>query len=331
VSVVEKSTGEELVRADAALPFGAPVRAVFGDPAFRVLPVEGATVEVADERPARLRLVVTYPGAVVSRVAYTLWEGMDRVDVEVAVDLERLTPVELTEEYGLAFPFALQRPDARLGVLGGFVAPGDRFDGVGHDAYSLRQSLALSEAGGTLSWAAADSRVVRLREVEGEVAPTVVAVLANHFPPSWNRNEENEGVWPLRFAFTRHPGGFDAAFTDAFGRAFAQPVLAYPTWLTAAEPERAFLRLHGDAVHLTAFQPGEGESVLVRLRNPRPDADAALRLGLPGQPLAAAERITFLGEHPEPLAPDGEVLTVRLGPNETATYRLHPAYPIPQP
>ncbi|HLT48034.1 MAG TPA: hypothetical protein VK002_12445, partial [Rubricoccaceae bacterium] len=324
-SVTEKRSGAELVRAGAALPFGAPVRAVFGDPAFRPLPAEGATVEVVDERPARLRLVVTYPGAVVRRVTYTLWEGLDRVDVEAAVDLEALAPVEATETYGLAFPFALEDPEVHVGLLGGFVVPErDRFEAIAHDAFSLRQSLALSGADATVSWAAVDSRVVHLREVEGEGAPTVVAVLANHFPESWNRHEENEGTWPLRFAFTRQEGGFDAAFTDAFGRALAQAPVAYPTWLTAAEPERAFLRLDGDPVHLQAFQPGEGGAVTVRLRNPRPDAGAAVRVSLPGRDLDGAARVTFLGTRPEPLPLDGGAVPVHLGPNEIATLRLQP-------
>src|SRR5690606_29217645 len=199
-----------------------------------------------------------------------------------------------------AFPFALEDPEAHVGLLGGFAAPArDRFEAIGHDAFSLRQSLALTGAEATVSWAAADSRVVHLREVEGEAAPTVVAVLANHFPESWNRHEANEGVWPLRFAFTRQAGGFDAAFTDAFGRSLAQAPAAYPTWLTAAEPEKAFLALDGDLVHPQAFQPGDdGASVVVRLRNPRPDAGAVVRVSLPGRPLTGAERVTFLGTRP---------------------------------
>jgi hypothetical protein len=348
VSVRDHRSGAELVRAGAALPFGAPVRAVFGDPTFVLLPADGVTVAVVDERPARLRLVAEHPGAVVQRVTYTLWEGLDRVDVEAAVNLEALRPVEAAEEYGLAFPFALDDPGAHpsagsprlrsglagqaVGVLGGFVEPTrDRFEAIRHDAFSLRQSLALSDAEAAISWAAVDTRVVRLRAVEGEAAPTVVAVVANHFPASWNRNEENEGVWPLRFAFTRQPGGFDPAFTDAFGRGLTQPPVAYPTWLTAAEPARDFLRLDGDAVHLMAFQPGEdGAGVLVRLRNPRPDADAALRVSLP-EGVTAAERVTFLGEHPTPVPLDGGAVPVRLGPNEIATFRLHTGNPTPHP
>ncbi len=322
-SLIDKRTGTELVRTGAALPFGLPVRGVLDDPAgLAPLPTDGVTVAVQDERPARLRLVVSYPGAVVPRVAYTLWEDLARVEVEAAVDLEALAPVEVTEEYGLAFPFALDAPAAHLGLLGGFVDPErDRFEAITHDAFSLRQSLALSDDERTVSWAAADSRVVKLREVEGEVGPTVVAVLANHFPPTWNRNEENEGVWPLRFAFTHRPGGFDAAFTDGFGRAFAQPPVVYPTWLTAAEPARSFLALGGDAVHLLAFQP-DADGVLVRLQNPRPDAGADVRVGVPGRVVTAAERVTFLGEDPAPVPLDGGAATVRLGANELVTLRL---------
>ncbi|MEM8556336.1 MAG: hypothetical protein AAGG50_00695 [Bacteroidota bacterium] len=337
-SALDKRSGTELVRADAALPFGLPVRAEFGDPSgFASLMVGDVSVTVHDERPARLRLTVEFGApdssqAVVPQVAYTLWENLDRVEVEAEVDLEALAPVEVTEEYGLPFPFALDAPTAHLGLLGGFADPTvDRFAAFDHDAFSLRQSLALTEGGDSdaarsLSWAAADSRVVKLRETPGEAAPTVVAVLANHFPPAWNRNEENEGVWPLRFAFTHREGAFDAAFTDHFGRAFAQPAAVYPTWLAAADPARSFLTLDGDSVHLLAFQPAAepgDASVLVRLKNPSPDEDAAVRVSLPGQTLQAAQRVTFLGDAPTLLALDGGTAAVRLGPNEMATLRLH--------
>ncbi len=323
-SVIDKRTGNDLVRSDASLPFGMPVRAVFGDTTgFAPLRADGVTVTVEDERPARLRLIVER-GGVVPRVAYTLWAGLNRVGVEAAVDLEALGLVEVTEEYGLAFPFALDDPTAHLGLLGGFVDPAsDRLDGVSHDAYSLRQSLALSDAERTVSWAAVDSRVVRLREIDGEAAPTVVAILANHFPAAWNRNEENEGTWPLRFAFTHHAGGFDTVFTDRFGRDLAQPPLVFHTWLTAADSVRSFLSLDGDPVRLLAFQPDEdGIGVLVRLQNPRPDRPASVRVTVPDHTVLSAERVTFLGEPLAPLPLDGDGVTATIGPNELITLRL---------
>lgn len=337
-SVTDKRTGAELVRSDAVLPFGVPARSEFGDEAGFVPMDEAVMIRVEDERPARVRLVVER-GGVVPRVAYTLWDGVDRVEVEAEVDLETLGPVEVTETYGLAFPFALSGPVAHLGLLGGFVEPEqDRLDGIGHDAFSLRQSLSLTDAERSVSWASADSRVVYLRDT-GEPAPTVVAVLANHFPPAWNRNEENAGTWPLRFAFTHRAGGFDAAFTDGFGRAFAQPPAVEHTWLTAAEPVRAFLDLDGDPVRLLAFQPdslprtrsGGEDAVLVRLQNPRPDADAAVRVTLPGRTVTAAERTTFLGEAPEPLPLDAGGAAARLGPNELITIRLRLGSAVRQP
>lgn len=333
-SVVDKRTGAELVRAGAALPFGVPARSVFGDEAGFVPMDEAVSVTVADERPARLRLVVGRDG-IVPRVTYTLWEGVDRVEVEAAVDLEALGPIKVTETYGLAFPFALTAPTAHLGLLGGFVEPEhDRLDGIGHDAFSLRQSLALTDADRSVSWAAADSRVVYLRDT-GETAPTVVAVLANHFPPAWNRNEENVGTWPLRFAFTHRPTGpgeeFDAAFTDAFGRAFAEPPALEHTWLTAADPVRAFLDLGGDPVRLLAFQSEGEDAVLVRLQNPRPDAPASVRVAVPGRAITAAERVTFLGEHSAPLPVADDGVAVDLGPNELTTIRLRLGSAMRQP
>ena len=329
-SVIDKRTGAELVRPGAALPFGMPARAVLNDPAGFVPLAENVRVTVEDERPARLRLVVEREGAV-PRVVYTLWAGLDRVDVEASVDLEALGPVDVTEEYGLAFPFALANPTVHLGLLGGFVDPAqDRLDGTSHDAYSLRQSLALTGDAQTVSWASGDSRVVRLREIDGEAAPTVVAILANHFPAAWNRNEENEGVWPLRFAFTSAPGAFDAAATGAFGRTFAQPPAVFHTWLTAAEPVRSFLDLDGDPVQLLAFQP-DGDGVVVRLQNPRPDAPAAVRVRVPGHAITAAERVTFLGEAPEPLAVDDGSVTVRVASGGLYTLRLRLGSAVRQP
>jgi hypothetical protein len=285
------------------------------------------TLRIEDERPARLRLVVDYVGAVVQRVTYTLWEHLDRVEVEAEVDLEALDPVELTEEYGLAFPFAPGSADVRLGVLGGFITPSERFEAVGHEAFSLRQSIAFTDAtpdsAHTIVWAARDSRVVKLPTAAQETEPTLVAVLANHFPEAWNRNEENEGVWPLRFAFTRQSGGFDAAFADGFGRGFAQEPVVYPTWLTAEEPVRRVLDLGGDPVHLLAFQPEvQGRRVLVRLQNPRPDAPASVRVAVPGFTITAAERVTFLGGDPTPLPLNGEAVAVSIEPSEVVTLRL---------
>ncbi len=322
-SVVDKATSTELVRTGAVLPFGLPVHATFGDPSgFAPLPADGVAVEVVDERPARLRLRVNFGDTVVPSVTYTLWENVAHVEVEADVNLEALAPVGITEEYGLAFPFALDDPTAHLGVLGGFVEAGvDRFTAITHDVYSLRQSLALTDADQTVSWTATDSRVIKLRDIEGEAAPTLVAVLVNHFPPAWNRNEANEGTWPLRFAFTHREGTFDAAFTDGFGRALAQPAVVYPTWLTAADPVRSFLKIDGDAVHLLAFQPDD-EGVLVRLKNPHPGADAAVRVSLPGRIVRSAEHIAFLGDEAVPVSLDGGSAAVRLGPNELVTLRL---------
>jgi hypothetical protein len=322
-SLVQKGTGRELIRQGAALPFGVPARSVFGDPGGLVPLAEGAVrITAHDERPVRVRLEVERPGDVVSRVTYALWEGMDRVEVEASVDLEALAPVTATETYGLPFPLALDDPTTHLGLLGGFADPSrDLFEGVLRDAHALRQSLALSDARGTVSWAAADSRVVRLYAPEGEPSPTVVAVLANHFPEAWNRNEENVGVWPLRFALTYREGAFDPAFSDLFGRDLAQPPLAYPTWLTAGETARSFLDLDGDLVHLMAFQ-ATGDGLLVRLRSPDGERSARVRLSIPGRPLEAADRVTFLGSAPQPLPVEDGGVSVTLGAHAITTLRL---------
>src|SRR5690606_24785071 len=101
-------------------------------------------VTVRDERPARVVLTVERDGSVVARTEYTLWQGLDRVDIAHVVDLAGLGETDQLEEYGVAFPFAMDDPDARLDVLGGFLDPAsDRFEGVGHDAHSIRRSAVL--------------------------------------------------------------------------------------------------------------------------------------------------------------------------------------------
>src|SRR5690606_12356056 len=177
-------------------------------------------------------------------------------------------------------------------VLGGFLDPAsDRFEGVGHDAHSIRRSAVLFDGRRSVSWAAVDTRVVRWRETEG--APVLIATLVNNFPEHWNRWEERAGTWPLRFRLTSRPGGFDPAFTSRFGHeAAAEPVVS-PTWLRTADPVRSYVEVEGETVVLLALKPGaDGESVLLRLMNTDPERPARAAVSSPLFEPAAAWRVS---------------------------------------
>lgn len=327
-SLLDKKEGREMVPAGAPLPFGVPLREVAAAaPGFRAEPGGAVRVTVRDERPARVLLEVEREAGPVARTEYALWQGLDRVDVTHEVDLSRLGETDEHEEFAVAFPFALEEPEARLDVLGGFLDPArERFEGVEHDAVSIRRSAALSDGARSVRWAAVDSRVVRWREMEG--TRVLLATLVNNFPEHWNRREVRAGTWPLRFRLAGHSGGLDLPAASRFGyEAAAEPVVRR-TWLRTADPAGRFLEIGGEAVVLLALRPGEdGQSVLLRLMNTEPERPARAEVSSPLFEPASAWRVSLFGERQAELAVSDGRISVELGPSEVATVEVRLAAP----
>ncbi|KKZ11572.1 MAG: hypothetical protein TQ37_06880 [Candidatus Synechococcus spongiarum 15L] len=211
---------------------------------------------------------------------YILWENLDRVDVQHTINLELLASPSEVEDYSVAFPFAISDPKAAVEVLGGFMdAQTDRFPGIEHDAFAPRRSIAIHNDAQTISWAAIDSRVVRLREENAGERLAIYANLVNNFPENWNRWERNEGTLDFRFSFTSDEMSFQPAATSRFGwEVNTSPVVRY-TWLRSIPAQESFMTVNGDQVVLLALKPMSDRSgVVLRLMNMNPETSAEAQI-----------------------------------------------------
>ena len=275
--IVDLESGETLIDNDEQSTFGRPLRAdSLFSLSFETMDVDEVKMFVRDERPARLVLVAEREDHLFAQTEYILWENLDRVDVQHTVNLELLSAPSQVEDYSVAFPFAISNQEAAVEVLGGFLdAETDRFPGIEHDAFAPRRSIAIHNSTQTISWAAMDSRVVRLRNEASGDRTTIYANLVNNFPENWNRWEPNEGTLDFRFSLTSDEFSFQPAATSRFGWEINTPPVTRYTWLRSVPAQESFLTVYGHQVVLLSLKPMSDRSgVVLRLMNMDPEKPA---------------------------------------------------------
>lgn len=328
VQILDRKSGRELIDPAEETPFGLPLRAdSLNAPSFEVVGAQEVSMYVRDESPARLTLVTKRPGHLFVQSEYTLWESLARVDVQHTVDLETLEFPEQVQEYSVAFPFALPGGRAAIDVLGGLLnADQDRFPGLDHDAFSVRRGIGVHTAEHTVSWAAADSRVVRVRRNAAGGA-VILANVVNNFPEAWNRWEENEGRLDFRFSFTSAEGAFDPAATSRFGWEINTPPVVRYTWLRSEPASDSFVTVEGENVVALSFRPSRDlNGVVLRLMNMHPKAPAEARINSSLFDVRSGRRVTMFEDGGLSSSFDGGAALVALAPGEvqTLTFSLPP-------
>lgn len=325
VSIIDKKSGRDLIDSDGETPFNRPMRAdSLFSLSFEPMNTDGAQMYVRDERPARLSLVTEREGHLFARTEYTLWDNLDRVDVQHTMDLETLAFPEQVEDYSVAFPFALSNREATIEVLGGFLnAQADRFPGIDHDAFSLRRSIAIHNEEQTVSWAAADSRVVRLRETADGEGITIFANLVNNFPEAWNRWEEKEGTLDFRFSFTSQEEAFQPTATSRFGWEINTPPVVRYTWLRSVPAQESFLTVEGEGVMVLALKPNADQTgVVLRLMNMDPNASSEARIASALLDMNTARQVSPRENTQRALNTTEEGLALTLTPGEIHTLEI---------
>lgn len=279
--IIDLKGGKTLIDSNLQTPFGSPLRAdSLFSLSFETMDVDEVKMYVRDERPARLVLVAEREDHLFAQSEYILWENLDRIDVQHKVNLELLTSPSQIEEYSVAFPFAISNQEAAVEVLGGFLdAQTDRFPGIEHDAFAPRRSIAIHNDTQTISWAAIDSRVVRLRKETSGDRITIYANLVNNFPENWNRWEPNEGTLDFRFSFTSDEISLQPAATSRFGWEINTPPLARYTWLRSIPAQESFITVNGHQVVLLSLKPmSDRNGVVLRLMNMDPETSAEAQI-----------------------------------------------------
>ena len=318
-------SGRDLIDTETSDVFGRPVRAdSLFSPTFVELTSDASQTYVRDERPARLTLVIQRQDHLFVRSEFTLWENVDRVDIQHALDLEQLSVPELVEDYSVAFPFDLDDRHATAEVLGGFLdTANDRFPGIDHDAFSLRRSVAIHNESQSVSWAAIDSRVVRLREAASGAGPTIIANLVNNFPEDWNRWEENEGQLDFRFSFTAHDEPFRPALTGRFGWEANTPLNVRHTWLRSEPAKESFLTADSKRAVLLSARPTDDQRGFdLRLMNMDPHSPAVVRIHSDLLNMQSGVVVSLSGDIGQPLKIDGNNAIVALEPGAIESIRF---------
>jgi alpha-mannosidase len=322
-SIVDKKFGTELIDGYSPLPFNELVSERFQkDMKFAPEASTDVRISVHDQSPARLVISVERPDYLVERTDYILRENLDRIDITHTVNLEVLERTDVFVEYGIPFPFAIEIPEYAVGVLGGYLDPsGDRLPGVEHDAFSIRRDVLLYNNDITIEWSAIDSRVIRLRELEG-YGRVLIANLVNNFPENWNRHEDNKGTWEFRFSMRTRKGSSFPVKPGRFGWEINTPPAVRRSWYMSNHPTEEYIAVSGNNVILLSTGMTTEGDILLRLINTHPAEKETVTVTSDLFPSGRVSQISLLGDVEKTLDVQSRRFSITVNPNEIQTYRI---------
>lgn len=258
MELYDKSIGRNLLRKSSRFPFHHPLREVLFGASYQPMDIPTGKVSIVDERPVRLIMSVQHPGQLFEEIRYILWAGLNRIDVQLVINPQRLASPTQTESYGLPFTFQLDNSRAAVEVLGGFLDPrGDRFTGMQKESFSIRRVISLFNAGYSIDLASPQARVFQLHQETESSAPVLIANVINNFPEHWNRRDESEGKLELDFSIRARQGRFSDAGAARFGwESAAAPLVARSMYRTE-NARKSFFQVSGDAIQLVTLSAGQ--------------------------------------------------------------------------
>jgi hypothetical protein len=262
--IIDKKSETAVIIGNKELPFTQLLRKLITEQQFIPIEHPASHITIIDERPVRLKLRIDRAEFILETVEIILWENLDRVDTRYTINLERIIPPETAEEYGIAFPFFLEKPQTEIELLGGYLRPEQNEIRIAeHNAYSIRRTVALSKNNQNITLASKNCRVVRLIESPTSSSVTLMANLVNNFPASWNRREENRGKLSFLFSFTLQNNQFNPAFSSRFGWELYSDPSIYRSLFSKNPLEKSFLYIENENVTLAALIPDPEEKRLI--------------------------------------------------------------------
>lgn len=351
-SIRDKSTGRELVNADATFAFNSYVYDEYisaggmnhasgrleSRPDLNLLGTRSLCRPAAliERGCSPLRQWLTYesaaPGAHWVRTTLTLWLGSGRLDVTNRI---AKAPTTRKESAYFAFPFALDHPTTRVEVSGGVTGtalpavPG----GAAH-MRAMRHWVSLADGVTVIAWATRDAPLVQFEAIAVPYPPFPASTPGRE--PATIYSWVHNNLWDTNF-----PGaqGFEADFAYSIasgpaGSVSSGPVLAARTADALCRPLRAVLssalRATNEPAEASAVRVDDERVQIVGLTTPEPGRVLVRLQSLAGEPVdvrvipaARADRAwhaSFLGdpiaELPTPAHP------IRIGAFGTAAALL---------
>jgi alpha-mannosidase len=218
------------------------------------------------------------PGARSLRREYRVIDGLERLDVAVAIDKEK---VREKEGVHVAFPFAVPGAETRVDVGWGFVRPeADQIDGACRDFFCARDSVDISNGEFGVTWTSLDAPLVEVgaitdetpRESERRVwlrktepSGLIFSYAMNNY---WHTNykADQEGPAALRYAITPHRGA-DTATAKKLGLAAVSPLLAVPAEPKSSAPRFPLTIDSPSFVAMSLMPSADGRAFILRLLN----------------------------------------------------------------
>jgi len=325
-SIIDKKSNKELLDKNSKYGFNQPLVERFQkNENYAQLNFANQKIEIKNETPVRLVLQIIRENELFEKTEYVLWNNIDRVDIQHNVNPEKFVAPEVIEDYGLAFPFAINDQNIKIEILGGFVDPEkDKLPGSSDDGFSIRRTAAIYNDEQTISLSSLDSRVFKLREDESGTGKVLIINPINNFPLDWNRHEKNEGKITFRFSFTSQPGKFSAPAVSRFGWELNTPSVVRKSWYRSEPSSESYLNIDNENIILNTILPSPGDnSFCLRLMNLNPDKKEAGVITSILFKNMEAFYATYLGESIKPAEVENDSLKVELNPNEIATIQIH--------
>ena len=341
-SLVDKSTGRELVAGDSAFGFNHYVydryatvgrsnhnSSKFANAGNMALissrEVGGPAAVVSATRDARGEQVVLrqqVPGARWLQVTYRLPAGVAHLEISNRLAKEGTWD---KESAFFAFPFASEgRPTVLEESAGGLTGPTTpQVPGGAEYMRAIRHFVALQDGSSAVGWATAEAPLVEVGTLALPYVPFTSTLRAEEPGTvfSWVHNNVWDTNFPVQQAFDtvfRYRVAAGDGDAPSLGARTAAS-LVQPLRPVLAEREAAdapttgsLLELSDERVQVVGLQHQDDGAILLRLRSNAPDGLVA-RLRLPDG-IATARSATYLGEPLEDLAvEDGSVAVTFLG------------------
>ena len=212
-------------------------------------------IEIINKMPVSVELMIKRENNVFEETRYTLFNGIDRIDVSQEINLSLFSKASTLEEYGKLLSFNISLPKYKIELLGGFINPDtDVLPGISSDAFSIRRVVAVYNENESVYIALKDSRVIKLLQDKVTGNRNLFLNLINNFPDNWNRNEVNEGELEFSYAIRYDDTKFNYAEASRFGWSFNTDPVIRNTWLKSQPSNNSFLSIDNPNIILLTIR-----------------------------------------------------------------------------
>ncbi|MCH7724225.1 MAG: hypothetical protein IIC76_12965 [Bacteroidetes bacterium] len=277
-NILSKINSKDLIDHSNQLGFNIPLveRYQIGENFSSIDSVQ-SECEVINKAPVYEELKVTRKNHLFEETKYTLYKGINRIDITQKLNLSRLDQTTTIEEYGVALPININPRNYKLELLGGFADPTqDIMIGNQSDAFSIRRVVAVYNDNESIYFALKDSRVVKFIGSEDE-NKTLLLSLINNFPENWNRNEINEGVLELSYSIMYDNTTVNYSKASRFGWEVNTDPVIRNSWFRSKPASGSYLNIDNPNIMLLTVRSEDGDYQL-QLVNVNPETEESCRI-----------------------------------------------------